>query len=59
MEFDEALHAVEIGFSARPHLLESLFRTLRHLETIHCDENHGVFSFGLFDVVVCSIDAAI
>ena len=40
VEFDEALHAIEIGLAARPDLFESLFRALRDLEAVHCDENH-------------------
>jgi hypothetical protein len=43
MEFDEPLHAIEIRLAARPDLLESLFRTLFDLETVHCDE-HQLFS---------------
>jgi hypothetical protein len=47
MKFDEAGHAVEIGFAAGPDLLEGLLRAFLHFEAIHGDEHQ--FLLGVDD----------
>src|SRR5882757_3844031 len=39
MELDEADHVAEVGFPARPDVLERLLRALFYLKPIHCDEH--------------------